>query len=404
MSLHRTSTCTTSNHTYFFITLHLSSQIFMMSSNILSRGFSTLLILSLTSPPASGKPLPPETVDPTSKLEARSSTDGGLQTWEIIVILLGAVVAIMLIGGLGGACEVLLHTRGKIVQSNAEADAKVEAGGHRAFEMEAGEDMEEDTGSDAPTEVEEADPSRFSWQPEKMTTGQEDMPEDRALSEADTNGSSQTTLNGEQRSVNGTEEPMHDVDMNWNMPAAESGDTDFSQGQTRDRALPWEQTHPDPALSQFVIGDEEDPEYEGEEGAGYDHYQDHFAEPVAMPNEEDFQYSNMGAAYEHQKDAWHHEAGSNKSDESIEPNHERIGEALAVAPVGNYSGGGFSPAAMPDEGDYLEDYRQSQIYLQQEDDWQKYYGSSHSESGMDHEQEGHGTQEGVMPQPDTGYF
>ncbi|ROW02493.1 hypothetical protein VMCG_06042 [Cytospora schulzeri] len=374
-----------------------------MSLNILSRVFPTLLILSLTSPPASGKPLPPETVNPSLKIEARSSTgNGGLQTWEIIVIVLGAVIGIMLIGGLGGACEVMLHTRGKIVQSNAEADAKVEAGGHRALELEPGEDKGEDTGSDAPTEVEEVDPGRFSWQPEKMTTG-EGMAEDRALSEVDTDGSSQTTLNGEQSSVNDTGEPMHDVDLSFNLPAPDSSEMGFYQEQTRDRVLPWEgQMHPDPALAQFVIGEEEGPDYEGEEAAGYDHHQDHFAEPVAMPDEADFQHANAG--YGHQENTWHHEADSNPNEESKEPNHEHIGEALAVAPVGDYAGEGYSPAAIPDDVDYLADYRQSQIYLQQEDDWQQYYGKSHGSSGTDHEQEGHGTQESVVPHPDPGYF
>ncbi|ROW00142.1 hypothetical protein VSDG_03614 [Cytospora chrysosperma] len=350
-----------------------------MFSKNLPRILPALLILSLTSPQASGKPLPPETGNPSSKLEARSSTDGGLQTWEIILIVLGAVFGIMLVGGLGGACEVLLHTRGKIVQSNAEADAKVEAGGHRAY-------IEEDTGSDALTEVEEVDPSRFSWQPEKMTTG-EGLREDRALSETDTNGSSQTTLNGEQGSVNGTEEVMHDVDLDWDMPVAGSSDTEVSHGHTRDRGQAWDdQTYPDPALSQFIIDDEEGPEYEEEGAAGYDRHEDHFTEPVAMPNEGDYQQSNLGTAYGHQED------------------REHIGEALVVAPVGDYSGGGYSPAANPDDVDYLAEYRQSQIYLQQDDDWQQYYGSSHNPSGTDQEQEGHHTQEGKVPQPDPGYF
>lgn len=374
----------------------------MMPLNILSRGFPTLLILSLTSPPASGKPLPPGTANPSPKIEARSSSDGGLQTWEIIVIVLGSFIGIILIGGLGGACEVMLHTRSKIVRSNAEADAKVE-GGSRAMELEAGEEKDGETGSDAATEVDEDDPSHFSWQPEKMTTGK-DMPEDRTLSRAHTDDSSQTTLNGEQGADDGAEEPMHDVHLDWEIPAAEPIDSDFYQEQTRDRIIPWEdQTHPDPALSQFVIGDDEDsPDHEGEEAADYDHDHNHHVEQVAMPDEADFQPANAG--YEPQEDAWHHEADSNQSEESPEPAHDHIGEALAVAPVGDYSGEGYSPAAMPDEADYLADYRQSQLYLQQEDDWQQYYGSSNGASEMDHEHEGHQTQGNVVPQPEAGYF
>lgn len=59
---------------------------------------------------------------------------------------------------------------------------------------------------------------------------------------------------------------------------------------------------------------------------------------------------------------------------------------------------------MSDEWDYVADYRQSQLYLQQEDDWERYYGSSYSSSETGHEQGGHQTHQGVVPQPYLGYF
>ncbi|KUI71946.1 hypothetical protein VM1G_07460 [Cytospora mali] len=379
-----------------------------MFYNIMSRLLPTLLILSLTSPLASGKPIPPapQTVTSPSKLERRFlSGNGGLQAWEVIVIVIGAVIAIMLIGGLGGACEVLLHTRGKIVQSNAEADAKVEKGSSsRAFEQEGEDNEEGGVDSDASTEVEVVDEgSHFSWQPEKMTAG-EDMPGGRALSEAETTGDSDTTLNGEQSSVEGGEGSMHARGMNGGVPAAESSDAEFYQEQTRDRVLPWEgHTHPDPALAQFVIGDEECHEHGGEETAGYDHHQGHLVGTVAMPDEADFHPEHTPSSYGHQEemDTWHETHSGQKEEEPIGYTHERIGQALSAAPVGEYSGQGYSPAAMPDEGDYLAEYRQSQLYLQQEDDWQQYYASSHGASRMEGEHDEH---EHVAPRPDPGYF
>ncbi|KUI59525.1 hypothetical protein VP1G_06759 [Cytospora mali] len=381
----------------------------MFLKDILSRFLPTLLILSLASPPASGKPIPSQTITNPSNRERRFlSGNGGLKTWEIIVIVIGAVIAIMLIGGLGGACEVLLHTRGKIVQSNAEADAKVENGSSsRAFEEEGEDDKEGGVGSDASTEVGAVDASHFSWQPEKMTAG-EDMPDDRALSEAETTGDSEATLNGEQSSVEGGEGSMHAHGVNGDMPAAEPSDTEFSQEQTRDRVLPWEDhTHPDPALAHFVIGEEEGPGYEGDQAASYDHHEDHFVGTAAMPDEADFQPEHTPSSYGHHEemDTWHHETHpGQREEEPIDHTHEHIGEALSVAPVGEYSGQGYSPAAMPDEGDYLAEYRQSQVYLQQEDDWQQYYASSHGASRTEGQHDEHDEHERVALRPDPGYF
>lgn len=372
-----------------------------MLLNIVSKFVPAVLIL-LASLPAFGKPLPPQTLHNPARLGARSgSSGGGLKPWEIVVIVLGSVVAIVLIGGLGGACEVMLHTRSKIKQSNAEADAKLEVGGNRELELEPGDDKEDGSGSDAPTEVGEVDASRFSWQPEKMTTGEDHMSEGRALSDTETANSSEATLNGEQSSVNGEGEPIHGLDMHENT----TNDTDFQNGQTTDRVLPWEnRTDLDPGLAQFVIGDEESPDYEREGDAGYNHHQGQFTDPVYVPDEADFQHHNVTTHHRHQESTLNHETDYSQSKGQIEETHQHTGDVLAVAPVGEYSGEGYSPAVMPDEVDYLAEYRQSQLYLQQEDDWQQYYGSLHGEYGTNSEQDGHQAQDGVGPHPNPRYL
>lgn len=278
----------------------------------------------------------------------------------------------MLIGGLGGACEVLLHARGGITQSNAEADAKVGAGGNEALAREDGLGEEGGSGSDAATEVEVTDDNHLSWKREKLTGG-EDTSKDRALSRSETSGSSQTTLDGEQGSV----------------------DSDA-------RLLPWE----DPALAQFVIGDEEDLDLGCDGGeaqaVSHDRQEDHIAQPMGMPHRSDAQHGGADSQHEHHKEGRGHEAAAVRAGEAIEKPHEISGEALVVAPVRAYSDGEYSPAAMPDEADYLAEYRQSQVYLQQEDDWQQYYDSPQGAYGPESDQDGHELREVVITRPNKG--
>ncbi|ROV92222.1 hypothetical protein VPNG_09673 [Cytospora leucostoma] len=341
-----------------------------MLLGFLLKSLPTLLLLTLTSSPASGNPIPPQTVNNPSAIEAHSSDShgGGLKSWQLVLLVLGSILGIMLIGGLGGACEVLLHAK-RIKQSNAEADAKVEAGGNKALDMARDVGDDGSSGSDAATEVEVTDDSGFSWQREKLT-GVEDPSKNRALSRSETSGSSQTTLNGGQGSV----------------------DSDA-------RLLPWE----DPALAQFVIGDEEDLDHDGEEAVSHDHQKDHSAQSMGMPHGYESQHKSTDNHHERHNDDSHRGAAAFQDGEPITRYHERSGQALVVAPVRAYSDGEYSPAVMPDEADYLAEYRQSQLYLQQEDDWQQYYDSRHGANRSEsHQVGGHDVREVALSKPDQG--
>lgn len=251
-------------------------------------------------------------------------------------MVLGCLFGIMILGALGGICEVMLS--GKIKQSNAEADAKLEGLGSRGFTGE-GEGGKMEPGADGVI-----DKDRYSWQPERMGTG---LSDDSTLAGSDPGASHSDMSRGE-------------VEMTF------EGDYD------RDAETGWNgETLPHPDSSRFVIDDVDSPGYGGphENTESYEAYPGHLNPPppaVAKINS----YQGQSA-----EDQYWNEGG----DGTFYPDPSEAGyvvaapdehtEQLPMPPPGAYSGEGYSPAVMPDSADYLNEYRQSQQYLQQDDDW-----------------------------------
>lgn len=109
-----------------------------------------------------------------------STTKTGMPVWKIVVISLGMFFGVMALGMVGGALEVLLHTRKKVADPDPAdldfgprgADAEAEEGGEKEVQER------EDTDDDGATAVEgegsanggddnEKQGNRFSWQDEQ---------------------------------------------------------------------------------------------------------------------------------------------------------------------------------------------------------------------------------------------
>lgn len=78
-----------------------------------------------------------------------SPTKTGMPAWKIAAISLGLFFGVMALGVVGGALEVLLHTRKKVADPDPAGD-----GGEKAIRE----------GGDADDEADEKHGSRFSWQ------------------------------------------------------------------------------------------------------------------------------------------------------------------------------------------------------------------------------------------------
>ncbi|KAG8156527.1 hypothetical protein KVR01_013631 [Diaporthe batatas] len=231
----------------------------------------------------------------------------------------------MILGALGGICEVMLS--GKIKQSNAEAEAKLEGLGSRGI---AGE------GEGGKLEAGEAgviDEDRYSWQPERMTTGLSD----------------DSTLAGSDPGASHSDIPRGEGDY--------YGDSEAAQ-QTGEQYSAWNgESLPHPDSSQFVIDDVDSPGYENhhDDSQNYEAYPGHLRKDA---EDQDWNQGGDGTFYPDSSEAGYVVAAS---DGHIEQS--------TMPPPGDYSGEGYSPAVMPDSADYLNEYRQSQLYLQQDDDW-----------------------------------
>lgn len=311
------------------------------------RPLSFLIHSSFILTQVAGSPLPQSTDGGAYHYERRSLTgDGPLQPWEIAILILGALFGIMLLGAVGGICEVMLA--GRIKESNAEADAKLEGIGNRAItdEAEGGKrELGAGEGSDGGV-----DPGRYSWQPERMTTG---LSDDSTLAGSDQGASQSDASRGEGE---------------WDGESQAAQQTADGTGQ---QYSAWNGSDlPLPDASQFVIDDVDSPGYEGprDNTQSYEAYPGHLNPPPAMPKNTAYQNQETADQY------W-----SEGGDGTSYPDHSQAmdngdapdsstGQSTIPAP-GQYSGEGYSPAVMPDSADYLSEYRQSQLYLQQDDDW-----------------------------------
>lgn len=294
---------------------------------------SSLLVSGFLLTRGTSSPLPTSTADEQYNRSKRSLFgDGPLQAWEIALLLLGALLGIMILGFLGGICEVMLH--GKIKESNAEADAKVEGGGSRAIVDGADGEKAERGVAEGPDGV--INDGRYSWQPERMSTG---LSDDSTLAGSDPGAAQQ-----------GADETSRD------------------QAQTSDQYVAWNgDSQPYPSPSRFVIDDVDSPGYGGVDANAHQEYAGHLNPPPAMPRDATYQHQSAEDQYWNEGFDESPNAGpSHHTDGNIASDGYQ-GEQMAAP--GGYSGEGYSPAVMPDEVDYLAEYRQSQLYLQQDDDW-----------------------------------
>lgn len=319
-----------------------------MASHTSRRLPRSFLPWSLILTQAAGSPLP-SINDRQYHSEKRDIIgDAPLQDWEIALLILGALFGIMLIGALGGVCEVVLA--GRIKESNAEADAKLEANGNRAITDEVEGGKFEGSGGLGLDGV--IDQDRYSWQPERMTTG---LSDDSTLAGSDPGVSQSDIPRGEQAMTEGGD---------W------YGNPEAAQQTADGASQPWtSEGLPPPDTSQFVIDDVDSPGY----GGAHDNYQNYEAypghltpPPPAMTKDTAYQHQDAEDQY------WNNttsggNASQTRSDGSASDGY--TGQSTIAPPPGAYSGEGYSPAVMPDSADYLAEYRQSQLYLQQDDDW-----------------------------------
>ncbi|KAG6353705.1 hypothetical protein INS49_005414 [Diaporthe citri] len=278
---------------------------------------------------AAGSPLPSITDDERHHSEKRAIIGNApLEDWEVALLILGALFGIMLIGAVGGICEVVLA--GRIKESNAEADAKLEANGNRAIAEEA---------EGGKTEGQEGviDPDRYSWQPERMTTG---LSDDSTLAGSDP-GVSQSDVSQGERAM------------------AEEGDWyPGSEGAQQAASVPWtSEGLPLPDSSQFVIDDVDSPGYGETHGdaQSYEAYPGHLNPPPPMPRDNTMQQQDAEDQYWNEENNGTSGAGSSQAEYNGSSADDYNGQSMMVPP-GAYSGEGYSPAVMPDSADYLSEY------------------------------------------------
>lgn len=222
----------------------------------------------------------------------------------------------MVLGAVGGICEVALA--GRIKKSNDEADAKLEANGSRDIE------------------------DRYSWQAEGATA---DLGDD-------------STLAGSQSAL---AQDAQDID--------ERGDWDGGSETAQRTADGTDEEHmqwineglPVPSPSRFVIDDVDSPGYGGAHDNRlsymYETYPGHLTPRPATPGE---------AGYQHQEAEEQYYTG--EGDETLGGSDSQLmGETRAPSPVYLGDPGVYSPVLMPQSADYLPQYRQSQRYIQHED-------------------------------------
>lgn len=312
----------------------------------------SFLHLSLILTEAAGSPLP-STIDEVHSQGKRSIFGGEpLQTWEIALLILGALFGIMLIGAVGGICEVVLA--GRIKESNAEADAKLEANANRTITEDIEGGKLGPGGGEASGEV--IDKDRYSWQPERMTTG---LSDDSTVAGSDP-GASQSDISRDGQTM-GEGEDWH-------------GQSEVAQ-QISEQHMPWtSEGLPLPDTSHFVIDDVDSPGY-GEtldNAQSYEAYPGHLNPPPAMPKGTATQHQDAEDRYWNEGDNATSSAGPSHAEYNSSSSDEHAEDPTMAPPgaySGAYSGEGYSPAVMPDSADYLAEYRQSQLYLQQDDDW-----------------------------------
>ncbi|KAI3400075.1 hypothetical protein diail_4613 [Diaporthe ilicicola] len=262
----------------------------------------------------------------------------------------------MLLGFLGGICEVVLH--GKIKQSNAEADSKLEDHGSRAMTDEAEfAKAEHGGGAEGPGGI--ADDGRYSWQPERMTTG---LSDDSTLAGSDAGAAQAANPYGEQAAGADWDGATRGMEQT-------TGVAVHDQAHAGSQYVAWhgeDQLPPTP--SRFVIDDVDSPGYEGiDDNANYSAYGGHLNPPPALPKNT-YQHQDAGDQYWNEGVEGVSNAGSTHAHGTRAASDGYGGEQVMVPPAA-YSGDGYSPAVMPDSADYLAEYRQSQLYLQQDDDW-----------------------------------
>lgn len=301
----------------------------------------SFLQLSLIIAKAAGSPLPSIKDDEEHHLKKRAIIgDAPLEDWEIALLVLGALLGIMLIGAVGGICEVALA--GRIKDSNAEADAKLEENAKRAIaeEVEGGK-IEGRDGV--------IDQDRYSMQPERMTTG---LSDDSTLAGSDPGASESDIYRGERAMAEGED---------WH---------GGPEGAQQAANMPWtSEGLPLPDSSQFVVDDVDSPGYGETHGnaQSYEAYPGHLNPPPPMPRDNSIQHQDAEDQYWREGDNGNSGAGASQAEYAGSSADDYTGQSMA--PPGAYSGEGYSPAVMPDSADYLSEYRQSQLYLQQDDDW-----------------------------------
>lgn len=294
--------------------------------------FQTSLILTL----AAGSPLPSSTDDEQYQSARRSLAGGGsLQAWEIAVLLLGVLFGIMVLGAVGGICEVALA--GRIKKSNDEADAKLEENGSRGIG------------------------DRYSWQAEGATA---DMGDD-------------TTLAGSQLDL---ARDAHDIDGRGDWAGGSEAAQQTADG-TDEEHMQWiNEGLSLPSPSRFVTDDVDSPGdgIAHDNGLSYEAYPGHLTPRPPTPGEAGYQHQDVGDEYYTEEDDvtlgdadyQHQDVGdqyyTEEDDGTLGGSDPETSDEM-MAPPQAYLGDGYSPAFMPESDDYLPRYRLSQLDVQHED-------------------------------------
>lgn len=298
------------------------------------RSFLFQTIFFLTG--AAGSPLPSSTDDDQSQPGRRSLTgDEPVQAWEIAALLLGFLFFIMVLGALGGVCEIAVA--GRIKKSNDEADAMADANGSRGIE------------------------DRFSWaEASKIDLGDA------------------TTLAGSQPDP---AQDAQDIDERGDWDGVSEAAQQTADGTDEQKMSPWMSgALPVPSPSRFVTDDLDSPGdgIAHDNGLSFEAYPSHLTPRPATPGEAGYQHDEAGdQSYSGEDDATlsevvyqHQDVGdeyyTGEDDETLGGSDHQPGDEM-MAPPQAYLGDGYSPAFMPESADYLPQYGQSLLQVQNED-------------------------------------
>ncbi|POS73652.1 hypothetical protein DHEL01_v207950 [Diaporthe helianthi] len=246
---------------------------------------------------------------------------------------------------------------GKIKESNAEADAKLDELGNRAMKSDEIEGGEADPGAHGDVELD-----RYSWQTERMTTG---LSDDSTLAGSDS-GDSHSVVSRSEGEYYGESEAVGQT--------ADGASQDFEH--TSEQYSAWNgETLPHPDSSQFVTDDVDSPGYgrPHDDAESYGASSGHLYPPPTT--QKNIDYQGQHTADEYWNEPSYPDSSQAGYEDAVPESH--TGEST-MPPPGAYPGKGYSPAVMPDSADYLSEYRQSQVYLQQDDDW---YNSASAQYG-----------------------